>query len=106
MSMYELPRVKVLGALSLIDQGELDWKILVVEESFSRLNSIRTIDDFIQHHPGALREIMDWFRLIKTFDGKSENKFAFDHCLSVDKTIEVILETHKAYKGLLKGERG
>lgn len=35
MPMFERPRLKVLGALCLIDQDELDWKVLAIEESFS-----------------------------------------------------------------------
>ena len=37
-------QVRVLGALCLIDQGELDWKILVVNnEEFNKDNKVREV---------------------------------------------------------------
>ena len=33
--IYDMPRMKIIGALPLIDQGELDWKILALEESYA-----------------------------------------------------------------------
>ena len=41
-----MPRMKILGSLCLIDQGELDWKILAVEEEFSIEHNIRSVDDY------------------------------------------------------------
>ena len=94
MRIYDIPKLKVIGALSLIDQGELDWKIIAIEEEYAKDRKIRTIEQFNQRNPGALAEVKEWFRTIKTYDGKPENKFAFDHFLSVDETIEVILHNH------------
>ena len=36
MSLLELPSLKIIGALCMIDQGELDWKLLALEESYAR----------------------------------------------------------------------
>ena len=88
MSMFEIPHMKVLGALCMIDEGELDWKILAVEESFAKLHGIRDVESFSQHHPGAVKDIIHWFRIYKTLDGKPENSFGYnDQVLSVEKTI-------------------
>jgi inorganic pyrophosphatase len=46
MKMYEMPKMKVLGCLCLIDQGELDWKILAVEESYAKSYKIRDAKTF------------------------------------------------------------
>ena len=45
-----------------------------------------------------------WFRWYKTPDDKPLNGFGFDEAwLSADKTVEVIGETHAAWKGLRDG---
>lgn len=50
---------------------------------------------------------MEWFRTIKTYDGKPPNRFAYDdQVLTVEKTIEIIEENHQSYKDLLSGKIG
>uniref|UniRef100_A0A7S3CMW9 inorganic diphosphatase n=1 Tax=Strombidium rassoulzadegani TaxID=1082188 RepID=A0A7S3CMW9_9SPIT len=105
MGLYHVYNFKVLGALCLIDQGELDWKLLVVDQAFSKEMGIRTIEQYKQQNPAALEEIMEWLRKIKTYDGKPANWFDYDdQVLSVEKTIEIISENHQAYKDLLAGK--
>ena len=41
MGMLEVTNLKVLGALCMLDQGELDWKILAVEESYAKEHGLR-----------------------------------------------------------------
>jgi len=73
VSMGQLQSVKVLGSLCLIDQGELDWKILAINEEEAKLHNIRNIEDFNRLCPGATKEIQQWFRMYKTYEGKGEN---------------------------------
>ena len=48
---------------------------------------------------------MEWFRVIKTYDGKPANRFAYDdQVLSVEKTIEIIEHNHKSYNDLVSGK--
>jgi len=80
-----LPNLKVIGAVCLIDQGELDWKILAIDEAYARDRKIRDAESFSQHHPGAIKEVIHWFRVYKTYDGKKENAFGHDEkVLSVE----------------------
>ena len=105
MPMYHLPHLKILGSLCLIDQGELDWKILAIDEAFARERGIRDIEQFNQRNPGAVKELMEWFRTIKTYDGKPENRYGHDDkVLSVEKTIEIIHENHQSYLDLVSGK--
>ena len=104
-SMYSLPNLKVIGCVSLIDEGELDWKILALEESYAKEHGIRDAETFTQKNPGAIKEVIEWFRTYKTYDGKPENRFGHDEkILSVERTIEVIEENHIMYKDLLSGK--
>jgi inorganic pyrophosphatase len=105
MQMYELPLMKVIGCLCLIDQGELDWKILAVEDSYAQEFNIRDEYTFTQRNPGAISEVINWMRTYKTYDGKKENSFGYDDkVLSVEKTIEIIFENHEYYKELMAGK--
>ena len=73
----------------------MDWKILAIEESFAKHHNIKDAYTFEQRNPGAIKAVKEWFRIIKTFDGKPENRFGRDEqVLSVDKTIEIITECH------------
>ena len=43
---FSLPNLKVIGAVCLIDQGELDWKILALDEAYARDRKIRDAVSF------------------------------------------------------------
>ncbi|CDW81516.1 inorganic pyrophosphatase [Stylonychia lemnae] len=105
MQSCSVTDVKVLGAICLIDQGELDWKILTMNVEDSKYLKIRNIDDFTQQHPGAVKEIFEWFRMIKTYDGKPQNRFGHDEkVLSVEKTLEIICDNNGFYRKLVAGK--
>jgi inorganic pyrophosphatase len=95
MPMYTLPKLKIIGCACLIDQEELDWKLFGVEEQWAKEFGITSMAKFEQHFPGAVKEVMEWFRVIKTYDGKPANRFAYDDkVLSSDHTLEIIQENH------------
>jgi len=105
MALYEMPKLKILGSLCLIDQEELDWKLLAIEESQARALGIKNVEDFNRLNPGAIKEIMEWFRVIKTYDGKPANRFGYDDkVLGSDFTLEVISENHQSYNDLISGK--
>ena len=68
-------RGKVLGGFCLIDQGEVDWKILTVDEEEAKRERITSINDFPAEQ---IRAVMDWFKTIKIFDGKKANTIAYN----------------------------
>ena len=52
-----------------------------------------------------MNHIMDWFRFIKTFDGKKENSIAYEgKIFEKEKAIELINETHNTWKDLKSGK--
>ncbi|KVI10888.1 Inorganic pyrophosphatase, partial [Cynara cardunculus var. scolymus] len=59
----QLMKVKPLGCLAMIDEGELDWKIVAISLDDPRASL------------GTLMAIRDWFRDYKIPDGKPANKF-------------------------------
>ncbi|KAG8474350.1 hypothetical protein CXB51_034130 [Gossypium anomalum] len=73
--MGDILKVKPLAALAMIDEGELDWKIVAISLDDPRASLVNDVDDVEKHFPGTLTAIRDWFRDYKIPDGKPANKF-------------------------------
>jgi inorganic pyrophosphatase len=73
----EVIQVKVLGVMALLDEGETDWKIIVINVQDPLAPKLNDIEDVERHLPGLLRATNEWFRIYKIPDGKPENQFAF-----------------------------
>lgn len=98
LPMGSVKEVKILGVLAMIDDGELDWKIVAVANDDPLAEQYNDIDDV----PDAVKDgIREWFRWYKTPDDKPLNEFGFDEkFLDVAKTKEVIEETNEHWKKL------
>ena len=94
--------VKALGVIAMIDDGELDWKVVAIAESDPLASSMNDITDV----PDAILDgVREWFRWYKTPDGKPLNAFGFDEkFLDKAETVKVIQETHDAWKSLREGK--
>lgn len=98
----KITRVRVLGALAMIDSGELDWKVIVVDASKTGVTSLAHLEK------GVVTGILEWFRWYKMPDGPDGsfklNKFGNDDKPKNEaETLEVIAETHEAWKKLRNG---
>jgi len=69
--------VKVLGILGLIDSGETDWKVIVINVDDPLAGKLDDIWDVERHMPGLLAATRDWFRIYKIPDGRETNESAF-----------------------------
>jgi len=97
--------VKPLGALAMIDDGELDWKLICISNDDPLSDQLDDIEDVYAHLPGTVSGIREWFRWYKTPDGKPLNGFGFDEkALDKKKAVEVIGETNQAWKNLRDGK--
>ena len=65
----------VIGALGLIDQGELDWKILTLDLEEAKRLEVHSLTEALQRIPERLNYVRDFFRIYKTLEGKPENKY-------------------------------
>uniref|UniRef100_A0A2N9J0Z1 inorganic diphosphatase n=1 Tax=Fagus sylvatica TaxID=28930 RepID=A0A2N9J0Z1_FAGSY len=99
----QILKVKPLAALAMIDEGELDWKIVAISMDDPKASLVNDIDDVEKHFPGTLTAIRDWFRDYKIPDGKPANKFGLGN-KAADKNyaIRVITETHDSWAKLIK----
>ena len=102
LDMGSVKEVKALGVLAMIDDGELDWKVVAVASDDPLAEEYSDIDDVPESVKAGIRE---WFRWYKTPDDKPLNGFGFDEkFLSKKDAEEVIEETHEAWKKLKSGD--
>ncbi|XP_057214778.1 inorganic pyrophosphatase 2, mitochondrial isoform X3 [Triplophysa rosa] len=101
----EIIGVKVLGALALIDEGETDWKVMVInveDPEAKDFHGLTDIDDVRRLKPGYLEATLEWFRMYKVPDGKPENQFAFHgEFKNRDFAVKTVEDTHSFWKSLI-----
>lgn len=96
--------VRILGSLALVDDGELDWKVIVVDVNDELAHDVFDIHDVFVKCPGLLEATREWFRDYKLPDGKPQNKFGLSGAYrNLKDTIETIVECHEAWKKLVEG---
>jgi inorganic pyrophosphatase len=106
LSTGSVHEVKPLGILAMIDDGELDWKVIAIKKEDPKASSVNDVEDVEREFPGELEKIRVWFRDYKKPDGKPENKFGFDdQYQNKEYTLDVIKETHELYNKLKSGKR-
>merc|ERR1719316_985225 len=105
LAMGSFTPVKALGCLSMIDDGELDWKVIAINAADEHADKINDVDDIEEFYPGTVSGIREWFRWYKTPDDKPVNGFGHgEKALGAAAAKEVIAETTGFYKKLLSGE--
>ncbi|KAI9202753.1 inorganic pyrophosphatase [Polychytrium aggregatum] len=98
----QVKQVKVLGTMALLDEGETDWKLIVIDIKDPLAAKLNDIEDVEKHLPGLLRATNEWFRIYKIPDGKPENNFAFSGEAKNRKyATEIVHETHEAWRRLI-----
>ncbi|QLL34704.1 hypothetical protein HG536_0H00790 [Torulaspora globosa] len=99
-----IQKVKILGSLALIDDGELDWKVIAISVDDPLANEIEGLDDVERKLPGILDATREWFRNYKIPAGKPANSFAFDEeYRGIDDTIATIKVCGGAWQTLIDG---
>jgi inorganic pyrophosphatase len=100
-------RVKVLGCLAMIDDGETDWKVICISVDDPLAERLHDIDDVEAQMPGYIGVLREWLRMYKTVDGKPQNEFGLDgRAMDRAYTMRVIDETHSFWKALIdKGQK-
>ncbi|KAF2076134.1 hypothetical protein CYY_002541 [Polysphondylium violaceum] len=99
-----IKQVKVLGSVPLIDEGETDWKVIVIERENPQFDKINSIKDLEIHIPGTVQAIKDWYQYYKVSEGKEANKYALDGVpVEYKQTHSIIQTTHDHWSKLIKG---
>ena len=103
LGMGSIIRVKVLGSMELIDEGETDHKIIVLRENDQHFDSIHSIADLEKVKPGVTALLLDWLKNYKTSDGKPVNRLKQDEPTTAQEAIKIINEVNGFYKNLISG---
>ncbi|KAG7861785.1 hypothetical protein KL939_000806 [Ogataea angusta] len=97
--------VKILGSLALVDDGELDWKVVVIDTNDPFAAELNDIKDVYEKMPGVLENLKRWFEVYKIPTGKQPNSFLFDgNYKDTEFTLKVVQECHESWYKLVMGE--
>ncbi|KAM9769352.1 inorganic pyrophosphatase 2, mitochondrial [Menidia menidia] len=98
-------QVKVLGILAMIDEGEMDWKVIAINANDPDAKILNSIEDVRKSRPGHLEATVEWFRKYKVPDGKSENQFGYNgQFKDKDFAFNIIQSTHEHWKALVQNQ--
>jgi len=101
LSTGSISVVKIIGVLAMIDDGETDWKLIVIRINDPLAPLINTVADIDEHLPGAIEAIREYFRIYKVCTGSPPNMFALDEkVMPASFALHVIEETHGFWKAL------
>ncbi|XP_053559485.1 inorganic pyrophosphatase 2, mitochondrial [Bombina bombina] len=105
----DIIRVKALGVLALIDEGEMDWKIIAINTLDPEAEKFNDLEDVRKYKPGYLEATTEWLKSYKVPDGKPENKFGFNgEFKDQEFAVEIIKSTHELWKAMVhkKSDQG
>lgn len=91
---------RVLGHFELIDEGEMDNKVICIALTDPDAGSIHSMGDLERVKPGTIERLKDWLKRYKTSDGKPENSLASEDPTNAKEAMDLIEETHQRWKNL------
>ena len=95
----------ILGALGLIDQEEIDWKIITLERDYAKQMNINSLNDVLELFPDKMDYIREYYRMYKTHEGKPQNTFLNEgKYYDEEAALQIIKDAHAEFNDLLKNE--
>jgi len=92
----QVTRVRILGALALMDHGELDWKILALDINDPLASRLKTLSDVDEWEPQVVVSIREWFRINEAAGGGD--------AVCQERALEVVHNAHSAWRRLVEGD--
>lgn len=104
----EVYSAKVIGVLGLLDDGEADWKVIVLDTKDELAASVNDIGDVAKIHPQLLDNIYTWFRDYKMPEKNQRNAFALEgEFKDAEFAKKVIAAGHESWNKLVRiGHKG
>ena len=97
--------VKVLGVLAMLDDGETDWKLLVLRADDPLAARCNDVADLERELPGAVHALREWLRVYKRPEGKPLNTFALEErAMPRDYAMRVVAHTHASWETAYGGQ--
>ena len=98
MATGQVAAVKVLGVLAMLDDGETDWKLLVLRADDPLAAVCNDVADLERELPGAVSALREWLRVYKLPEGKPLNTFALgERAMPREYAMRVVAHTHAAW---------
>jgi len=98
----DVVQVKILGTYAMIDSGETDWKIVVIDINDPDADKYHSHRDVPKE---KLHEVFTFLRDYKIPDGNPPNKFAFnDEIKDRDFALQIANETNEEWRNLITGK--
>jgi len=99
----DVRQVKILGTYAMIDEGETDWKVVVIDVNDPKANELNDIADIEKVLPGKMNEVFTFLRDYKIPDGKPANTFAYDGELkNREFALKIVEENNHEWNTLIK----
>lgn len=100
---------KPITALAMIDEGEVDWKVIGINTADPKAAGINCLADLEASFPGEVDSIREWFTWYKAVDengnkvdGKDPNVFGFDgKPLATEEALDVINAGNHCWNALV-----
>jgi len=97
----EIVQCRPLGAVCLIDEGQADWKIIVVSTAASDpLAQARTPEDVERIAPGRIQECLQWMDDFKQSRGGDQATLHFE-VHGIEQAMHLLEKDHAAWNRLL-----
>ena len=90
-----ITRVRPIGVLKMIDDGEEDFKILGVQRDNPRFNDVNDIEDIKKNNKHMLEEIQHFFKVYKELQNKEVSIQGWEDSKSAKEEVERAIETYK-----------
>jgi 3'-phosphoadenosine 5'-phosphosulfate synthase len=101
LSMMSVTPVKVLGLFELIDEGETDYKVIVISESDKDFNNIHDMTSLEQYKPGVIQSLVSWLTEYKTSEGKGLNTLRSNIPSEKQEALKVMKECNERWSLLV-----
>lgn len=92
-----LVRVRPIGLLKMVDNGDEDYKILGVQADNPRFDNIKDIKDITASHEHSLKEIAHFFEIYKELQNKKVKILGWENS---EKAKEEIIKSNREYTNL------
>ena len=87
----DIIKVKVLGVIPMIDDGETDWKIISINKDDPLSKKLNDINDVKKYIPGLIEASFNWFRNYKFARKGTKATFALNGKPGDKKLAETII---------------
>jgi len=94
--------VRVLGILGLLDSGETDWKVIVMNAEEADKKGIKDMETLREKSPGIAEAVKRFFTVYKVPSGGTENKFAYNGEIKGKELADDVIQfLHEEWKEMM-----